>query len=157
MKYIFSKEKYIEKEGIIAYEKNKSFVDECDGKRVVFCGFVEDTEYVAKREWCKAVECEEELMKQIITFKSYPNFFEKEKSGLKCNTVRIFELNDDREYILRDIMNEEIKKENVVLEILNAETGETFEREISDVSKFEINNVEIYIISWRHEDDETKA
>ncbi|MCF0163362.1 MAG: hypothetical protein HUJ88_12405 [Fusobacterium necrophorum] len=96
-------------------------------------------------------------MKQIITFKSYPEFFEKEKSGLKSNTVRIFELNDDREYILRDIMNEEIKKENVVLEILNAETGETFEREISDVSKFEINNIEIYIISWRHEDDETKA
>lgn len=56
MKYIFSKEKYIEFEGIINYEKNKNMVDECDGKRVVFCGFVEDTEYVAKREWCEAVE-----------------------------------------------------------------------------------------------------
>lgn len=56
MKYIFSKEKYIEFEGIINYEKNKNMVDECDGKRVVFCGFVEDTEYVAKREWCEVVE-----------------------------------------------------------------------------------------------------
>ena len=92
-------------------------------------------------------------MKQVITFKSYPEFFEKEKSGLKCNTVRMFELSDDREYILRDIINEEIKKEDVILKIMNANTGETFEREISDVSKFEINNMEIYIISWIHKDE----
>ncbi|EFS20673.1 hypothetical protein FSBG_00170 [Fusobacterium gonidiaformans 3-1-5R] len=96
-------------------------------------------------------------MKQVITFKSYPEFYEKEKSGLKCNTVRLFTLSDDREYILQDIMNEEIKKEDVILRIMNSDTGETFEREISDVSKFEVNNVEIYIISWRHEDDEVKA
>lgn len=59
MKYVFSREKYIEKEGMIAYEKNKSFIDEYDGKRVVFCGFVEDTEYVAKREWCEVGRIDE--------------------------------------------------------------------------------------------------
>lgn len=92
-------------------------------------------------------------MKQVITFRSFTEFFEKEKSGLKCNTVRLFPLNDDREYILQDIMNEEIKKEDVVLKIMNFDTGETFEREISDVSNFEVNNTEIYIISWRHKNE----
>ncbi|EFS20902.1 hypothetical protein FSBG_00399 [Fusobacterium gonidiaformans 3-1-5R] len=47
-------------------------------------------------------------MKQVITFRSFTEFFEKEKSGLKCNTVRLFTLSDDREYILQDIMNEDI-------------------------------------------------
>ncbi|EFS20848.1 hypothetical protein FSBG_00345 [Fusobacterium gonidiaformans 3-1-5R] len=92
-------------------------------------------------------------MKQVITFRSFTEFFEKEKSGLKCNTVRMFELCDDREYILRDIMNEEIKKEDVILKIMNFDTGESFEREISDVSKLEVNTAEIYIISWRHKDE----
>jgi len=27
-------------------------------------------------------------MKQVITFKSNPDYYEKEKLGLKCNTVR---------------------------------------------------------------------
>lgn len=92
-------------------------------------------------------------MKQVITFKSNPDYYEKEKLGLKCNTVRVFELCDDREYILRDIMSEEIKKEDVVLKIENNETGETFERMISDLTFFATNGVEIYVISWIHKDE----
>lgn len=68
MKYVFSKEKYIEKEGIIAYEKNKYLVDKCDKKTVILNenGFgsiqgvyeFEIFENIGRavQEWCEVVE-----------------------------------------------------------------------------------------------------
>ncbi|KDE68982.1 hypothetical protein MWG07_09210 [Fusobacterium necrophorum] len=94
-------------------------------------------------------------MKQVVRFKSYPKFFEKEKSGLKCNTVRVFDTYDDRIKFLYNVFSE--KEKDVFIEIENTETKEKFQRVISDVSTFKIGNEEVYIISWRHEDDETKA
>lgn len=95
-------------------------------------------------------------MKQVITFKSYPEFYEKEKSGLKCNTVRtFFDTYDERAVILCKINLGEEK--NVLIEIENTETKEKFQRVISDVTVIRMANEAVYIISWRHEDDEVKA
>lgn len=68
MKYVFSKEKYIEKEGTTVYEKNKYLVDKCDKKTVILNenGFgsmqgVHEFEIFenvgrAVQEWCEVVE-----------------------------------------------------------------------------------------------------
>lgn len=59
MKYVFSKEKYIEKEGIEDYKSRIKWVDEIDGKEAIFfvneifgfCGI-----YHVSKEWCEVVE-----------------------------------------------------------------------------------------------------
>lgn len=59
MKYVFSKEKCIEKEGIKDYKSRIKWVDETDGKEVIFFG--NDTygfcgPFLIMKEWCEVVE-----------------------------------------------------------------------------------------------------
>ncbi|MGV9142027.1 MAG: hypothetical protein ACOC1X_03725 [Promethearchaeota archaeon] len=83
----------------------------------------------------------------ILKFKSTPENYEKEKSGLKPNTVRKFGYfeEDKRESILIDYMNDKIN--NLGILIVNSETGDSFVRTIKDVTKWKGE----YIISWEEE------
>jgi len=78
----------------------------------------------------------------LIEFKSIPEFWEKEKEGIKNNTVREFE-DDDIRFEVLDLF---AKGENPNLEIrlFNTKTKESFERKIKDVSIY----AGLYIITW---------
>jgi len=80
--------------------------------------------------------------KEIVEFKSNPENFEKEKSGIKCNTVRIPAPTgkgmDERFLQITSQRTHKIK-------IINSETGESFIRDITDVTIWK----GIWIISWR--------
>lgn len=63
-----------------------------------------------------------------ITVKSSPEFYRKEKLGVKNNTVRILDFKDE-------------------ITVVNAETGESFTRILKDVSVYN----GMIIFSWRKE------
>jgi hypothetical protein len=84
---------------------------------------------------------------KTIQFKSTPENWIKEYTGLKSNTIRKFtESNDVRKEILRDWIDNITKIINI--EIYNTTTQEFFTRRITDVTKFE----DYFIISWNSED-----
>lgn len=79
-----------------------------------------------------------------IEFKSLPGIYEKENAGIKSNTVRIVDIEEDAE-IQRNINN--IK----YIRILN--TNEvacktSFVVKIKDITKFQTHGLIIYIFSW---------
>lgn len=80
-----------------------------------------------------------------VSFKSIPEMYEKEKSDIKNNTIRFYDSSDDRFITLRKAIN---KGENLIIEIINTETGEKFERITSDITIF---NLHIVIITWKHD------
>ena len=65
-----------------------------------------------------------------ITVKSKPEFYRKEKLGVKPNTVRILDLKDE-------------------ITVINTETGESFIRMIKDISTYN----GMIIISWKNKDE----
>jgi hypothetical protein len=75
-----------------------------------------------------------------VEFKSIPEFFAQEKAGVKPNSVRICDNDEDTRF--EAMKNGEAK----IVRIKNSVTGETFERAIEDVTIWN----DIYIISWRH-------
>ena len=77
----------------------------------------------------------------MVTFKSIPEMFEKEKDGRKPNTVRKIDEMDER---FRKLFEDDCR----IICIKNTRTDEIFQRVITDVSVWE----DIMIISWRHED-----
>ena len=80
-----------------------------------------------------------------VTFKSFPEYYEKEKSGIKNNTVRRWKIFDERFEILEQFENGFI--ENLFIEIVNTETKESFIRKVRDVTHFGIGGVN-FIITW---------
>jgi hypothetical protein len=78
----------------------------------------------------------------MITFKSIPANFKKEKSGQKPNTLRKDEPGDPRFIRLRARLPGAL-----YIRIVNSETGESFTRSITDRTYWE----GWWIISWRHE------
>ena len=76
-----------------------------------------------------------------IIFKSNPEFYEKEQSGLKCNTVRVFE---DDELKILDEMDDYPK--NIMIK--NKVTRECFKRKVTDVTIVGMWEP-IYIFSWK--------
>lgn len=78
-----------------------------------------------------------------IHFKSTPENWRKEFLGLKRNTVRKMpEEIDVRFEILYDYEQEKLNL--LTIEIENTKTGEVFNREVKDVTRWE----EFFIISW---------
>jgi len=73
----------------------------------------------------------------IVHFKSHPIFFDKEKSGLKPNTVRMVPTADERFEALD-------QRTATIIEIENTETKEKFQRVITDISFWNGQ----FIISW---------
>lgn len=84
----------------------------------------------------------------IVIFKSESKMYEKEKSGIKPNTLRKMVTEDDRFIALRRKLNTwDYQPSHICIE--NKETKEHFIREITDVTEWD----GYLIISWRHEDD----
>jgi hypothetical protein len=79
---------------------------------------------------------------EIVGFKSYPEFYMKEKKGIKPNTVRLVDVDDKRFQKLR---NGEYSR----IRIINTQTKEYFEREIIDRTFFIMGCNELVIISWK--------
>jgi hypothetical protein len=78
----------------------------------------------------------------IVKFKSHPIFFDKEKSGLKPNTVRMVPTADER----FEALDQRIAG---IIEIENTETKEVFQRVITDISFWNGQ----FIISWKHSEE----
>ena len=84
-------------------------------------------------------------MLKTIKFKSLPEYFIKEKSGLKPNTIRFFEKStDDRLLALNKFKF--WQDTPLMIEITNTDSGKIFTRVVSDVSPYH----DFYIISWFH-------
>lgn len=77
-----------------------------------------------------------------VKFKSIPKMWEKEKNGLKPNTLRIIPNKEDLRFIA--LKNGEAK----YIEMWNTETQEYFKREIIDYTEWGKQQA---IISWRHQ------
>ena len=80
-----------------------------------------------------------------VSFKSLPEYYEKEYDGRKPNTIRAVDKGDCRFHSLRK-WAETGELGNIC--IINAKTGEAFMREITDISYWG----DFVIISWRHKD-----
>lgn len=80
-----------------------------------------------------------------VSFKSFPEYYEKEKSGIKNNTVRRWKILDERFKILEQFENGFIK--DLFIEIVNTEKKESFVRKVRDVSHFGVDGVD-FIITW---------
>jgi len=78
-----------------------------------------------------------------MKFKTISPYFERERDGFKCNTVRTVGVDDSRYVKLYNILEKE--EPNETIEIVNPETGEIFERWITDVCFFDGR----WIISWK--------
>ena len=76
----------------------------------------------------------------VVTFKSTPEFYEKEKDGIKNNTVR----ESDNGVRFESLKNVNLQTEQCYVKIVNCETKEFFSRKIRDISIY--NN--IYILTW---------
>jgi ABC-type branched-subunit amino acid transport system substrate-binding protein len=79
-----------------------------------------------------------------IRFKSRPDFWKKEQSGCKPNTIReFFDEKDIRKKLLDDFIKDGWKYMEIVM--VNTDNNQSFTRTITDVSKYK----GFYIISWR--------
>lgn len=77
-----------------------------------------------------------------LKFKSVPMCFDKEKSGDKANTIRKIRSDDIRfDACMEMIQTKEFGK----IIIVNTETKEEFERQITDITYWD----EQFIISWK--------
>ena len=80
-------------------------------------------------------------MIDFVTFKSVPEFYNKELTGVKPNTVR--DVDTDPRF---DLLREWAKTRDFgFIQIINTETGKNFLREVTDVSFFK----DQVIVSWR--------
>jgi len=87
----------------------------------------------------------DEKMIAHVKFKSNPEMYAKEISGLKPNTLRKPDVINDERFLLI----EEYRRGDrvlLVIEIFNTITGESFRRLVDDVSYWD----GYYIISWKH-------
>lgn len=88
------------------------------------------------------------VMKEIV-FKSTPENYAKEKSGIKRYTVRKRDT-DERFDRLKEWV--EGNHTYLLVGIVNTKTKEDISYEVTDVSKLD----DYYIISWRFGDEETR-
>ena len=84
----------------------------------------------------------------MIVFKSESQFFEKEKSNKKCNTVRELQVDEPRIIALLECKEKLLNyKDGDTITIEHATTGERFTRKITDISFWN----KLVIISWEGE------
>ena len=79
-----------------------------------------------------------------IEFKTIPEIYEKENAGLKPNTVRIVDVEEDAE-IQRNIKNIKYIRISNTNEVA---CKSSFVAEIKDITKFMSHGSIIYIFSW---------
>jgi hypothetical protein len=81
-------------------------------------------------------------------FKSIPLFYEKEKSGLKNNTIRI--VDETEKNIIVCALNRVLGQIGLKINIKNTENEESFTRAIKDISFFTIDNeICLAIFTWK--------
>ena len=80
----------------------------------------------------------------LIEFKSCDEYFYKERSGRKNNTIRVKDKFKDERFLMLDYFIIDPVRERLLIRIVNVETGESFLRTVKDVSTFE----NFYIITW---------
>lgn len=78
-----------------------------------------------------------------VRFKSNPEVYEKEKSGLKPNTVRRRDRWLDKRFKILDSFAMG-KRKDLTIDIEDRITGESFHRLVKDVTIYG----DLYIISW---------
>lgn len=83
-----------------------------------------------------------EFMTKKISFKSLPEFYEKEKNGKKNNIVRIIDKDDERFEIIKEYSI--FKFDLLIIEIKNTETKDSFCRIVKDITFFN----DLTIITW---------
>jgi len=90
-------------------------------------------------------------MKRMYEFKSQDKYFHKERIGLKPNTIREIDLDDER---FVELITHAINgfNENLFIKIVNVQTGDVFMREITDITWFK----NMMIISWKHLEEQLK-
>ncbi len=88
------------------------------------------------------------MIKPRYKFKSREPFFTKERMGLKNNTVREIDLNEDKFLELIAHMMNGFNDGDLEIEIITCGGGMRFVRYISDISVY--NN--LVVITWKHSD-----
>ena len=81
-----------------------------------------------------------------IQFKSTDFIYHKEETGIKPNTVREIDLSDERFLHLICKGYSGFDEGEIIIKIVNADTGVYFEREVEDITIFK----NLMIISWKH-------
>jgi len=76
-----------------------------------------------------------------IIFKSKPDHWEKEHSGVKPNTVRYLNADEWEEFCFNYVE---------YISIVNTDNGHTFHRKIVDVTCAIIMELPVFIFSWDH-------
>lgn len=84
------------------------------------------------------------MEKYLINFKSVEPNFSKEESGIKNNTIRSLDKNDDRMQIIKNYIAGECE---LNIQITNENTNKNFIREIKDITPYK----SLYIITWKEE------
>ncbi len=86
------------------------------------------------------------MIKPWYTFKSRQPFFDKEKAGIKNNTVREIDLNEDKFLELIQHMMNGFNDGDIRIEICNAENPDNnFFRDITDISVYN----HLMVITWK--------
>lgn len=93
-----------------------------------------------------------------ITFKSVDPYYSKEESGIKNNTIRFLDQDDDRLKVMNTFM---ASKDKICIKIENPITNKSFTRVIKDISVYGVIEDsslnkdsamrELYIITWEVE------
>jgi hypothetical protein len=74
-----------------------------------------------------------EINNNVITFKSLPEFFDKEKTGIKNNTVRKLSFQEAREI---SKLQQTFSHDRLFIKIIKSYSGESFCRVIQDISVY---------------------
>ena len=80
----------------------------------------------------------------VFSFKSHPDFFWKERDGVKNNTVRKVELDDERFRMLIAWSEIGFNDGDIWIEIVNTKNSDSFIREIRDITVWD----DLMIITW---------
>lgn len=84
------------------------------------------------------------IEEDTIIFQSAPVFFQKEQKGIKPNTVRVLsQLEENLLYQAKDQLK--------TIKIISTETGDSFERGITDITPVVLSKAcRVFVISWHH-------
>lgn len=89
----------------------------------------------------------------MIQFKSVDHIYHKERIGLKPNTIREIDLSDDRFLALISKAYSGFDFGEILIRIVNADTGAFFERNVEDITIYK----NLMIISWEHKEDNNQV
>lgn len=128
---------------------NDNIIEELKEIQEKISGVIEE---IIKRKVAGMGKPKKEIEHYLIKFKSDFRFFEKERSGLKNNTIRRQSENEKNDKRFNQLFDISKRRADGEIEIEHTDTGETFKRKIKDVS---IYNGDLFIITWEDSNDNT--